>query len=117
VTGWPTPTSFGECDFLLSLSDPLPRLRSPLLAVVEAKKHDIDAGLGQCIAQMVGSQAYNEHAGVRDRPVFGCVTTGEAWQFLGLAGTAVTMHPSRFYINDVGHILAALGRCFEVATS
>ena len=36
----------GECDFLLSLSDPLPRLRAPLLAVLEAKRNDIEAGLG-----------------------------------------------------------------------
>src|SRR3954466_14865633 len=28
----------GECDFILALSDPVPRLRSPLLMVVEAKK-------------------------------------------------------------------------------
>ena len=35
----------GECDFLLSLAEPLPRLRAPLLAVLEAKRNDIDAGL------------------------------------------------------------------------
>src|SRR2546430_13389265 len=32
----------GECDFILALSDPVPRLRAPLLTVVEAKKNDID---------------------------------------------------------------------------
>ncbi len=43
----------GECDFILALSAPLPRLRAPLLIIVEAKKNDIEAGLGQCVAQMV----------------------------------------------------------------
>ena len=40
----------GECDFILALSDPLSRLRAPLVTIVEAKKNDIEAGLGQCIA-------------------------------------------------------------------
>ncbi len=45
----------GECDFLLSLAEPLPRLRSPLLAVLEAKRNDIEVGLGQCAAQLVAA--------------------------------------------------------------
>ena len=45
----------GECDFLLARSDPLPRLRAPVVAVVEAKRNDIDAGLGQCVAQMAAA--------------------------------------------------------------
>ena len=55
----------GECDFLLALSDPVPRLRAPLLAIVEAKKNDIDAGLGQCVAQLVAAQVYKEREGRR----------------------------------------------------
>ena len=96
----------GECDFILALSEPLPRLRAPLVTVVEAKKNDIDAGLGQCIAQMVAAQLFNErvgHIGV----VYGCVTTGEDWQFLRLDGQVVLIDTTRRYINDVGSILAA----------
>ncbi len=98
----------GECDFILALSDPVPRLRAPLLTVVEAKKNDIDAGLGQCVAQMVAAQLYNERAGQAPPAVYGCVTTGEDWQFLRLAGTAVTIDQRRLYIDNVGAILAAL---------
>ena len=96
----------GECDFILALSEPLPRLRAPLVTIVEAKKNDIDAGLGQCIAQMVAAQLFNERAG-RKGVVFGCVTTGEDWQFLRLDGQAVMIDTTRRYINDVGSILAA----------
>jgi len=53
----------GECDFLLALGPPVPPLRSPIAAVVEAKKNDVEAGLGQCIAQMVAARAFNEAAG------------------------------------------------------
>lgn len=97
----------GECDFILAASDPLPRLRAPLLTMVEAKQNDIESGLGQCIAQMVAAQMFNERAG-QSVPVYGCVTSGENWQFLRLDGTTVRMDPARRYINDVGSVLAAL---------
>lgn len=99
----------GECDFLLALSEPVPRLRSPLVAVVEAKKNDIDGGLGQCVAQMVAVAEYNNRAGETPRTIHGCVTTGEDWQFLRLAGAAVTLHLHRMYIDNPGLILAAFG--------
>jgi hypothetical protein len=105
----------GECDFILALSEPVPRLRSPLLTVVEAKKNDIEAGLGQCIAEMVGAQLYNERSGQPMPAVFGCVTTGEGWQFLRLAGTAVTIDQRRLYIDNVGAILAAFQKVLPPA--
>ena len=98
----------GECDFLLSFAEPLPRLRPPLLAVVEAKRNDIEVGLGQCAAQMVAAQIFNERAGQPGRPVYGCVTTGEDWQFLRLDGQDLVIDPSRRYINRVGSVLAAV---------
>jgi hypothetical protein len=98
----------GECDFLLTLSDPLPRLRAPVLTVVEAKKQDIESGLGQCVAQMVAVQIFNERSGQPLPAVFGCVTTGDDWQFLRLIGTGLTVDPKRYYLDNVGLILAAL---------
>ena len=106
----------GECDFLLSLSEPLPRLRSPLLVVLEAKRNDIDAGLGPCAAQMVAAQLFNERAEQLGRPVFGCVTTGEDWQFLRLDGQELVIDPSRRYIKRVGAVLAALLAAVEHAS-
>lgn len=73
----------GECDFLLALSDPLPRLRAPFLTVVGAKKNDIEAGLGQCVAQMVAAQLFNERAGQPMAAIYGCVTTGKSGNFSG----------------------------------
>lgn len=100
----------GECDFLLARSEPVPRLRAPVMTVVEAKKNDIEGGLGQCVAQMVAAQVYNDRAGQPPAAMYGCVTTGEDWQFLGLTGAAVTLHRPRLYIADVGLVLAAFGR-------
>jgi hypothetical protein len=98
----------GECDFILALSPPVPRLRAPLVTIVEAKKNDIESGLGQCIAQMVAARLFNERAGHALPNEYGCVTTGEVWQFLRLEGDRVAIDSTRYYINAVGEILAAL---------
>ncbi|MBA4064694.1 MAG: hypothetical protein C0501_13465 [Isosphaera sp.] len=98
----------GECDFILAPDNPLAILQAPLLTLVEAKRHDVETGVGQCIAQMVGAQAFNARAGLPDRPVYGCCTNAEAWQFLRLVGPAVEVHSARLYLADVGLILAGL---------
>jgi hypothetical protein len=98
----------GECDFILALTPPVPRLRSPLVTILEAKKADIEAGLGQCVAQMVGARLFNERSGEPSGPIFGCVTTGEAWQFLRLEAATVTLDQPRYFIDNVGGILAVL---------
>ena len=97
----------GECDFILAASRSFPILHSPLVAIVEAKKNDIEAGLGQCIAQMVGARYFNERAGNSVGPIFGCVTTGETWQFLRLDGATAAIDRKRYYIDNVGLVLAA----------
>ena len=98
----------GEFDYLFARTIPVPRIKAPLLMVVAAKKQDISAGFGQCIAQMVAAQLFNQQSGAAVPAVYGCITTGEDWQFLKLEGTTVTVDPSRRYINDVAAILAAL---------
>lgn len=103
----------GECDFILALSPPIPPLRAPIATIVEAKKNDVEAGLGQCIAQMVAARRFNEASGRFDRPVFGCVTTGEVWQFLKLSEQIALIDTRRFYLVDVDHILAAFLAIFE----
>ena len=85
------------------------------MAVVEAKKNDIDGGLGQCIAQMVAAQVYNERAGQVIEAVYGCVTTGEVWQFLQLVDQRVTLHSIRLYIDNTDLLLAASGRRWGIS--
>jgi hypothetical protein len=107
----------GECDYILALTPPVPRLRAPLVSVLEAKPGDIESGLGQAVAEMVGARLFNEHAGPRAAPVFGVVTTGYVWQFLRLAGANVTLHRERLFIVGLGGILAALQAILTAGTS
>ncbi len=98
----------GECDYLLARTPPSPALRSPLLVVVEAKKNDIEEGLAQCIAQMIGARIFNERHKEIDGTLFGCVTTGEVWQFLRLVGNQLTVDSNRYYLADVDVLLGIL---------
>jgi len=98
----------GECDFILADSPMLPGLQAPLMMIVEAKKNDVEGGIWQCIAQMVGARVFNERTGRSIDEVFGCVTNGEAWQFLRLIGPHAAIDRRRYYIDNVGGILAAL---------
>jgi hypothetical protein len=98
----------GECDFILALGPALPPLHAPVMTVVEAKKNDIEIGLGQCIAEMVAAREFNEKAGRAQFPVYGCVTTGETWQFLKLVAQAALLNRQRFYLDNVSKILGVL---------
>jgi hypothetical protein len=98
----------GECDFILAIGPALPPLHAPVMTVVEAKKNDIELGLGQCIAQMVGARRFNEAAGQTDSSVYGCVTTGEDWQFLRLADQAALLDRPRYYLDNISGILGVI---------
>ncbi len=98
----------GICDFVISKTPPLPTLQSPLIVMVEAKKNDIEEGLGQCAAEMIGAQRFNLAEGRAPAPVFGCVTTGELWQFLQLTDQELLIDPNKIYIEHIDQILAML---------
>jgi hypothetical protein len=104
----------GECDFILALAPPIPRLKAPLVTILEAKKGDIEAGLGQCMAQASAAQLFNERAGDSITPLFGCVTTGGEWQFFRLDRSEVILDTKRYYLDSPGDILAALVQIFRV---
>ncbi|MGL6096393.1 MAG: hypothetical protein ACRC7O_11430 [Fimbriiglobus sp.] len=95
----------GECDFLVARTPPLRELRPPVVTVVEAKKADIDLGLGQCVAQIVGAKLWNERDGKPLDTIYGCVTSGDVWQFLRLSGTELTTDTGPYYLTDLGRIL------------
>jgi hypothetical protein len=98
----------GECDFIVARNPPTPALRAPLLIVVEAKKNDIEESLGQCAAQMIGARLFNEIHKERLDNVYGCVTTGETWQFLRLQGSELIVDSDRHYISQIDTILGIL---------
>ncbi len=103
----------GECDFILAKSPPLPMMQAPVITLVEAKKNDIEGGLGQCTAQMVGANLFNQQEGQAIKTIYGCVTTGETWQFLRLTDSQVCIDSGRYYIDRVDKILGVLQAMLE----
>lgn len=98
----------GECDFFLARSQPSRTIQAPICTLVEAKKGDIELGLGQCVAQMVGARLFNERRKAPLPFIFGCVTSGEDWQFLRLTGNNAALDSARYYLNQVERILGIL---------
>jgi hypothetical protein len=95
----------GECDFILSKSPVSLTMQAPIVSLVEAKKSEIKGGLGQCIAQMLGAQRFNELEENAISWIYGCVTTGEDWQFLKLEGDRLLVDNQRYYINEIEKLL------------
>lgn len=64
----------GYCDFIITKSPFRSEIQAPLLCVVEAKKEDVESGLGQCTAEMVAARIFNERDGIPLSAIYGCVT-------------------------------------------
>jgi hypothetical protein len=98
----------GFCDFLLSRSATPFIIEAPVVMLVEAKKGELDLGLGQCIAEMIAAQLFNERDVKPIETIYGCVTSGKAWQFLKLEGKTVTIDVNEYSIIPVDRILGIL---------
>ena len=98
----------GSCDFIICQSDQLLILRAPAIMLVEAKKENINAGLGQCIAEMLAAQIFNQREGEEIVDIYGVVTTGEIWRFLKLTGQLVQIDLAEYFLNNVNKILGIL---------
>jgi len=81
----------GYCDYILSRSPAQLTLNAPVVMIVEAKNENIKGGLGQCVAEMVAAQIFNEREANAIDTIYGAVTTGEIWKFLKLAGLIVSI--------------------------
>jgi hypothetical protein len=98
----------GICDFIICKSPEILMLTAPVITIVEAKKENINAGLGQCVVAMVAAQIFNQKSETEIDTIYGAVTTGSIWQFLKLEGQTLSVDLSEYYLNDVGKILGIL---------
>ena len=98
----------GLCDFIISESPEQLFVSAPVITLVEAKKENIMAGLGQCVAEMLAAQIFNEREGNNIPVVYGSVTSGTNWKFLKLDGKVIEIDLSEYYLKDVNKILGIL---------
>ncbi|MCL2933075.1 MAG: hypothetical protein MGG11_12700 [Trichodesmium sp. MAG_R03] len=50
----------GICDFLITKSPEMLTITAPVITIVEAKKENLNLGLGQCIAEMIAARIFNQ---------------------------------------------------------
>ncbi|HAG84864.1 MAG TPA: hypothetical protein DCL61_27875 [Cyanobacteria bacterium UBA12227] len=110
----------GTCDFIITKSPEILIVTAPVITVVEAKKENITLGLGQCAAEMVAAQIFNErteeNSAIKIKTIYGAVTTGSIWQFLKLEGQTLSIDLSEYYLKDVNKILGILANGISQCT-
>ncbi len=100
----------GVCDFIISKSPEQLFITSPIVTIVEAKNENIKVGLGQCVAEMIAAQLFNQNEGNDIDVIYGIVTTGNMWKFLKLQNQIVYIDFSEYYIKDIQKILGILSK-------
>jgi hypothetical protein len=103
----------GTCDFLISASSEQLFIKSPVVTLVEAKKENIMGSLGQCLAEMIAAQIFNQQEGNQIPIILGTVTSGNIWKFLQLEGQECRIDINEYYLKDIGQILGILANCFS----
>lgn len=103
----------GVCDFLISRSAEQLFIRAPVITIVEAKNENIKTGFGQCVAEMIAAQFFNEREENAIKTIYGVVTIGTIWRFLKLEGNVVDIDLTEYYIKNVNKILGILLASFK----
>lgn len=98
----------GFCDFMISASPEQLLLSAPVVAIVEAKNENLIGGLGQCVAEMVAAQIFNQREHTPVREVYGVVTSGTAWKFLKLDDKGVAIDLDEYPIESSERIMGIL---------
>jgi hypothetical protein len=98
----------GICDFLLTRSTNELIIEAPAIILIEAKKGELNAGWGQCAAEMVAAQKFNRAGGQEILTIYGSVTTVTQWQFLKLTGQDLTIDVTEYPLNPINRILGIL---------
>jgi hypothetical protein len=103
----------GYCDYILTASSEIYEIRTPVLTLVEAKNENIKAGLGQCIAEMIAAQIFNQRQGNNVENIYGAITTGTDWKFLQLKDRIIKIDKRDYYIVEINQILEILSTPFK----
>jgi len=95
----------GECDFILAKQTGSFDINTPIITIVEAKKNDIEIGIPQCAAQMLGARIYNKEYGNQLDIIYGCVTTADDWIFLKLDKNVLFVDSQKYYLGNIEDLL------------
>ncbi len=98
----------GVCDFLISRSPEQIFIEAPVIVIIEAKKGDLKPGLGQCTAEMIAAQKFNETNNIPIKTIYGSVSSGTAWRFLKLERQTLSVDLNNCTVLSVEILLGML---------
>ena len=97
----------GECDFILAKDTGSFDISYPIIQMVEAKRNDIEIGVHQCAAQLLGARIFNQTKGFELEKIYGCVTTGDEWFFMCLEKDLL-IDTRKYHIRNLPELLGVL---------
>jgi len=98
----------GFCDFLISCSREQLFIKTPVVALVEAKNDNIPTGLPQCMAEMIAARIFNERRNNHISEIHGVVTTGTNWKFLRFVDQTIEVDLNEYFIDNTSKIIGIL---------
>ena len=104
----PTVGLNGYCDYILTASKEMYEIYAPVVTLVEAKNENIKSGLGQCLAEMVAAQRFNQQNETPIDAIYGAVTTGMIWKSLKLVNQTAFVDLNDYFIKEINKILGIL---------
>ncbi len=69
---------------------------------------NIKSGFGQCLAEMVAAQIFNQRQSNEIPKIYGVITTGTIWQFLELEAQTATLDLQEYSLERLPKILGIL---------
>ncbi len=106
----------GFCDFMISKSPQQLIIEAPIMTLVEAKNDNIETGFGQCMAEMIAAQLFNQQKGNEIPKIYGVITTGSLWKFMELEGQTIAIDLNEYFLGNLGKIIGIL-RSFIISPS
>ncbi len=104
----------GECDYIMSRATKILELKAPIFCLTEAKKDNIDEGVGRCAAQMLGARIFNHKSNQSIETIYGCITNTEQWLFLKLEDETIFIEPNRLTFNQLPEILGVFQQIIDI---
>ncbi|RKZ47965.1 MAG: hypothetical protein DRR16_09680 [Candidatus Parabeggiatoa sp. nov. 3] len=104
----------GFCDYIISGSSEQLYLDVPVITIVEAKNENINAGMGQCIAEMYAAKIFNEAENQSLSCIYGAITTGNEWKFIKLMENIAYIDLQSYYMSDIKKVVGILIKMAEL---
>ncbi len=104
----------GECDFFITRNTGSFALNMPILAVIEAKRDNMEVGVDQCAAQLYGAFLVNQKLGHPIPIYYGCVTNAREWLFLKLENNRYTIDSHRYNLDRLPELLGVFQHILDV---